>query len=138
MLRARICLAGGTLLLLFVSCRRSNETPRQLDANGGGSISNAGYNTSPISDDGQWMRSAKDYANTRFTGLDQITTENVKDLKLSWTFSTGVTRGHEAAPLVVNGTLYVVTPFPNILYALDLTKPNAPAKWTYKPDVQAA
>src|ERR1051325_9426422 len=108
MLRARVCLAGGTLLLLFVSCRRSNETPRQVDAKVSGSIRNVEHNTSPISDDGQWMRSAKDYANTRFSGLAQITTENVKDLKVSWTFSTGVTRGHEAAPLAVNGTLYVV------------------------------
>src|SRR6185312_9172232 len=40
----------------------------------------------------------------------------------------------EAAPLVVNNTLYVVTPFPDILYAIDLTKPGWPVKWTYKPN----
>src|SRR5690606_28007667 len=41
--------------------------------------------------------------------------------------------GHEGAPLVVGGTMYVVTPFPNKLYALDLTKPGAPMKWSYAP-----
>jgi lanthanide-dependent methanol dehydrogenase len=54
-------------------------------------------------------------------------------LKVSWTFSTGSDRGEEAAPIVVNNTMYIVTPFPNTLYALDLTQPGAPAKWSYKP-----
>ena len=70
---------------------------------------------------------------TRFSTLTDINTENVKNLKLAWTFSTGLTRGHEAAPLVVNNTMYIVTPWPNMLYALDLTKPGAPVKWAYKP-----
>src|SRR5919206_3163676 len=65
-------------------------------------------------DDGQWIRPAKDYASTRYSTLDQINTGNVKNLKLAFTFSTGLTRGHEAAPLVVNNTMYVVTPFPNL------------------------
>lgn len=89
-------------------------------------------------DDGQWAMPAKDYASTRYSGLRQITAQNVRNLKLHLTFSTGVLNGHEAAPLVVNGTMYVVTPFPNHLYALDLTKPGAPAKWVYKPKPEAA
>src|SRR3954462_2190499 len=79
----------------------------------------------------------KNYASTRFSTLNEINANNVKQLKLAWTFSTGLTRGHEAAPLVVNGTMYVVTPWPNLLYALDLTKPGAPLKWTYNPDPTA-
>jgi PQQ-dependent dehydrogenase (methanol/ethanol family) len=84
-------------------------------------------------DDGQWVMPAKDYASTRFSALNQINTENVKNLEVAWTFSTGHDRGEEAAPLVVNNTMYVVTPFPNVLYALDLTQPGAPAKWQYQP-----
>ncbi|HEY4671494.1 MAG TPA: methanol/ethanol family PQQ-dependent dehydrogenase, partial [Gemmatimonadaceae bacterium] len=72
------------------------------------------------------------------SGLNQITAANVKDLRLAWTFETGVLRGQEAAPLVVNSTMYIVTPFPNYLYALDLTKPGAPMKWVYKPGPIAA
>ncbi len=85
-------------------------------------------------EDGQWKMPAKDFANTRYSQLDQINTSNVKDLKVAFTFSTGVNRGHEAAPLVVNNTMYIVTPFPNILFALDLTKPGAPVKWSYNPN----
>jgi PQQ-dependent dehydrogenase (methanol/ethanol family) len=94
--------------------------------------------TASASDDGQWRMPARNFASTRYSGLNQITTENAKQLQLAWTFSTGVTRGHEAAPLVVDSTMYVVTPFPNYLYALDLSQPGAPAKWTYKPSPMLA
>ena len=53
-------------------------------------------------DDGQWIMPAKNYASTRFSTQTQINSQNVGSLKLAWTFSTGLTRGHEAAPLVVN------------------------------------
>ena len=89
-------------------------------------------------DDGQWVMAAKNYASTRFSTLTQINSQNVGNLKLAWTFSTGLTRGHEAAPLVVNNTMHVVTPYPNYLYALDLTKPGAPMKWMYQPHPEPA
>jgi PQQ-dependent dehydrogenase (methanol/ethanol family) len=76
---------------------------------------------------------AKNYASTRFSGLDEINTANVHALQVAFTFSSDVQRGHESAPLVVDGTLYFVTPFPNKLYALDLSKPAAPLKWVYDP-----
>jgi glucose dehydrogenase len=84
-------------------------------------------------DDNQWIMPAKNYASTRYSGLDQINPENVRLLQPAWTFSRGVWQGHEAAPLVVNYTMYTVTPYPNILYALDLRQPGAPVKWSYKP-----
>jgi alcohol dehydrogenase (cytochrome c) len=88
-------------------------------------------------DDGQWLMPAKDYASTRFSGLDQINAENVGGLQVAWTFSTGVLRGHEGAPLVVGDTMYLVTPYPNFLYALDLKHAGA-LKWTYKPKTARA
>jgi len=84
-------------------------------------------------DDGQWTMAAKNYASTRFSAAREIDTANVDDLQVAFTFSTGIAKGHEAAPLVVGGTMYIVTPFPNIVYALDLTQPGAPTKWSYKP-----
>lgn len=92
-------------------------------------------------DDGQWPMVAKDYANTRYSGLDQITTDNVKNLRVAWTFDTGVARGQEAAPLVIGDTMYLVTPFPNYLYALKLESDPAKGytqKWKYEPKPAAA
>jgi PQQ-dependent dehydrogenase (methanol/ethanol family) len=79
------------------------------------------------------LLATKDFANTRYSSLDQVNSGNVNQLKLAWTFSTGLVRGHEAPPLVVGNTMYLVTPFPNYLYALDLTKEGAPMKWKYDP-----
>ncbi|HEV8717487.1 MAG TPA: methanol/ethanol family PQQ-dependent dehydrogenase [Candidatus Binatia bacterium] len=84
-------------------------------------------------DPGQWVLPGKNYSLTRYSELKQISAANVKNLKAAWTFSTGVLRGHEGAPLVVGDTMYLVTPFPNLVYALDLTKPGAPVKWKYEP-----
>ena len=75
---------------------------------------------------------AKNYAATRFSGLAQITATNVAELRLAWTFTTDVRRGHEGAPLVIGSTMYVVSPFPNALYALDLANQGA-LKWSYRP-----
>jgi PQQ-dependent dehydrogenase (methanol/ethanol family) len=84
------------------------------------------------SEDGQWLMAAKDYANRRYSGLNQINTSNVKDLQIAWTFDTGITRGQEAAPLVVGKTMYLPTPLPNIMYALDLSR-NGELKWSFNP-----
>lgn len=67
--------------------------------------------------------SAKNFADTRHSALDQINAENVADLHVAFTFSTGVNWGQEAAPIVAGYTMYLVTPFPNILYALDSPVP---------------
>ncbi|MGH6835371.1 MAG: lanthanide-dependent methanol dehydrogenase XoxF5 [Methylocella sp.] len=80
----------------------------------------------------QWVMPTGDYANRRYSKLDQINSENVKRLVPVWSFSTGVLRGHEGGPLVIGSVMYISTPFPNIVYALDL---NHPGKiiWKYEP-----
>jgi PQQ-dependent dehydrogenase (methanol/ethanol family) len=90
-----------------------------------------------LANDGEWPMAARDYASTRYSPLDQVTVSNVRSLKVAFTFDTGVNRGQEAAPLVVGTTMYVVAPFPNYLYALDLTKPGAPMKWKFEPNPDA-
>ncbi|MCQ0093117.1 PQQ-dependent dehydrogenase, methanol/ethanol family [Roseovarius sp. M141] len=85
-----------------------------------------------IDDPGQWAIQTGDYQNHRYSVLDQITKDNVGDLQVDWTFSTGVLRGHEGAPLVIGDVMYVHTPFPNIVYALDL-KDDGRIIWKYEP-----
>jgi PQQ-dependent dehydrogenase (methanol/ethanol family) len=80
----------------------------------------------------QWARVEGDYAATRYSTLNQITTDNVGQLRVAWTFSTGVLRGHESAPLVIGNTMYMVTPFPNTVYALNLDDDHK-IEWSYTP-----
>jgi PQQ-dependent dehydrogenase (methanol/ethanol family) len=83
-------------------------------------------------DDKQWVMPAKNYASTRFSGLNQINAGNAGQLRVAWTFSLGSTHGQEAAPIIVNGTMYVVGPYPNELFALDAT--TGDLKWKYTPN----
>ncbi|SEP49692.1 PQQ-like domain-containing protein [Methylobacterium sp. ap11] len=78
-----------------------------------------------------------DYANTRHSGLDRITPDNVGRLNVAWTYSTGVLRGHEGAPLVVGHIMYVHTPFPNTVTALDLNQ-DGKILWRYAPRQDSA
>jgi lanthanide-dependent methanol dehydrogenase len=90
-------------------------------------------------DAGIWPLPGRDAQGTRYSPLTQITTDNVENLHVVWTFSTGFARGFEGQPLVVNNTMYVVTPWPNWVFALDLTKPDGPVRWVYKsPTARAA
>jgi len=79
-----------------------------------------------------WVMPAKDYANTRYSTLNQINTGNVGKLQVAWTFSTGVLRGHEGGPLVIGDVMYVHAPFPNTVYALDLNN-DGKILWKYEP-----
>ena len=83
-------------------------------------------------DPNQWVMPTGNYANHRYSALDQINSDNVGDLKVAWTFSTGVLRGHEGNPLVVGSMMYVHTPFPNKVIALDLDN-DASIAWEYEP-----
>jgi len=78
-----------------------------------------------------WASQSGDISNHRFSQLKQINAANVKNLQVAWTFSTGVLRGHEGSPLVVDGVMYVHTPFPNKVYAIDLDTQKI--LWRYEP-----
>jgi methanol dehydrogenase (cytochrome c) subunit 1 len=79
-----------------------------------------------------WVMQTKDYSATHFSELYDINVTNVKNLKVAWSFSTGVLNGHEGGPLVVNGIMYVHTPYPNNIFAIDLNEPDK-ILWEYKP-----
>jgi glucose dehydrogenase len=83
---------------------------------------------------GEWTMPGRDYVNSRFSPLGDINTSNVAQLKVASSMATGVLNGMEGQPLVVGSTMYVVTPFPNVLTAIDLTKPGGVAKWSYEPN----
>jgi PQQ-dependent dehydrogenase (methanol/ethanol family) len=82
-------------------------------------------------DSGQWVMPSQNYANLRFSELDEIKTDNVANLKAAWTMSTGATRGHEGQPLVIGDTMYFESAYPNHVYAIDLSDYHI--KWQYTP-----
>jgi lanthanide-dependent methanol dehydrogenase len=133
--------AAAVLALLGAACGPDAAPPRERAAQPRaaatvGSRAGAEAMLPPGTDSGEWTIPARDYGSTRFSPLEQITAGNVKDLRLVWSFSTGVLRGHEAAPIVVDGTMFIVTPYPNYLYALDVV--TGEQKWKYDPGAARA
>ncbi len=85
-------------------------------------------------DPGQWVMANHGYDGWNYSPLDRINTYNVKNLAVQWTFQIGVTDSLEAEPLVVGNTMYILTPKPNNVYALDLSR-NGYIKWSFQPDM---
>ena len=88
-----------------------------------------------IADPANWAAQAGDYSNHRYSELKQITASNVSKLQVAWTMSTGVLRGHEGSPLVIGDTMYIHTPFPNNVYAVNLK--DQTYRWKYEPKQDA-
>jgi lanthanide-dependent methanol dehydrogenase len=76
---------------------------------------------------------AHDDANTRYSPLAEITASNVAKLRPAWTFSTSTDKGEEAAPIVAEHTMFVVTAFPNRVLAFDLADADHKLLWTFDP-----
>ena len=88
-----------------------------------------------LADPSNWASQAGDNANHRHSTLKQINEQNIGKLQVAWTMSTGVLRGHEGSPLVVGDTMYLHTPFPNNVYAVNLK--DQTFKWKYEPKQDA-
>ena len=84
-----------------------------------------------IANPGNWAMQAGDMYNQRYSKLKQINTTNVNKLQVAWTFSTGVLRGHEGSPLVIDGMMYLHSPFPNKVFAVNLDTQKI--VWKYEP-----
>jgi PQQ-dependent dehydrogenase (methanol/ethanol family) len=84
-----------------------------------------------IADPANWAAQTGDYANQRYSELKQVNAGNVGKLQVAWTMSTGVLRGHEGSPLVIGDTMYIHTPFPNNVYAINLK--DQTYRWKYEP-----
>ena len=117
-----------------IGCRRNPES------GGGGSTPRGGVSGAPPSTHfvadlprGEWRMAAGDYGNLRYSTLDAINTTNVRNLRVVTTLTTGIPHGHEGQPLVVDNTMYVVTPFPNNLLAIDLANTGGALKFAYEP-----
>jgi lanthanide-dependent methanol dehydrogenase len=121
----QVCASIATLLLV-------SAPPASAQPNGARPAAGA---SGP--EDGQWTMPSKDYASTRYSGLNQINGSNVARLKLAFSFDTRNRRGQEAAPIVVGSMMYVITPYPNYVWALDLAKGGKP-RWVFRPHPKPA
>ena len=79
-----------------------------------------------------WPTIGLDYAETRFSKLNQITAQNVGKLGLVWSYPLESSRGVEATPLVVDGIMYVTASW-SVVHAIDAR--TGKRLWSYDPKV---
>ena len=104
-------------------------------------LSAFGQHKAKVGSDGEWPAYGRDPGGSRYSPLKQIDRSNVKTLRAAWTYRTGATAAKgrsvnnaafEATPILVDGTLYLSTPF-NRVIALDPA--NGSERWSYDPKV---
>jgi len=113
--RFRLFVASTAVVLTATSAALANDGLKDMQMNSS-----------------DWVMPLGNYSSHRYSELDQINKDNVGDLQVAWTFSTGVLRGHEGGPLVIGDVMYIHTPFPNKVFALDLND-NGRIIWKYEP-----
>jgi len=79
-----------------------------------------------------WLSYGRDYGETRYSPLDQITFSNVAELGTAWTYDTGTYRGLEATPIVRDGIMYATASW-SIVFAVDAR--TGEELWRYDPQV---
>ncbi len=77
-----------------------------------------------------WLMYGGSYNNQRYSTLEQINKDNVKDLQLVYVYQTGVTKSFETTPLVVNGIMYMTTPDSKVI---TLNAVTGEEMWRYEP-----
>src|SRR5690242_3643855 len=124
---------GAILLGLAISCGGAlaeDLTPARIKA-ATGAVDGAFIkgNTASSND---WPTIGLDYAETRFSKLSQITSDNVKGLGLVWSYNLESSRGVEATPVVVDGIMYQTASW-SVVHAIDAR--SGKKIWTYDPGI---
>ena len=112
------------ILATLAACKPERTPKPQTTLSGTEASAPAGIRLIAPLPESDWPLPNGDLANTRYSPLAQITPANVANLRVKTTLSTGIPHGHEGGPLVVGSTMYIVTPFPNNVIAVDLTQPG--------------
>lgn len=93
---------------------------------------NAAFMKSNAQQTADWPSYGLDYAETRHSRLNQISTSNVKELGLVWSYNLESKRGVESTPLVVDGIMYVTASW-SVVHAVDVR--TGQRIWTFDPQV---
>ena len=119
---------GAVLLaLLLVSCGQQSEVAQPMETG----VTGADIIAADEHPDA-WLSHGRNYAEDRFSPLAQVTSDNVSDLGLAWSFDLGASRGIEVTPIVHDGVMYVTGTW-NVVHALDAR--TGEELWRYDPEV---
>lgn len=116
------------LILTFSACSDSDNQEAQSSSMNEAKISKQADNASV-----DWAKFGNNYENHRFSQLKQITTENVGQLELAWSYKTGIKKTFQTSPIVIDGVMFITTPLNDVV---SLDAETGQEIWRYKHDLQ--
>ena len=120
-----------TSIILLTGCKQPEQ----------GSIEHINKVTSAVDDNrlanadktpGDWLSYGKNYAEDRYSTLEQINKNNIKNLGLAWSLILGTDKGIETTPLIVDGIMYLTGPWSKVFAVNAVT---GQLIWSYNPEV---
>jgi quinohemoprotein ethanol dehydrogenase len=81
---------------------------------------------------GDWLSYGKNYAEDRYSTLEQINKNNIKNLGLAWSLILGTDKGIETTPLILDGIMYLTGPWSKVFAVNAVT---GRLIWSYDPEV---
>ena len=128
-----------TSLTVFIlgSCSQSNEEEISSSISNLSGSSNIGLiNDERIiaaeSEPGNWLSHGRTYEEQRFSPLNKINKDTVKELGLVWSKDMGTNRALESTPIVVDGIMFFTSTWSRV-YAVDAL--TGETIWTFDPKV---
>jgi quinohemoprotein ethanol dehydrogenase len=128
--RNSLMIGLGSTLLCSAALAQTKGSPEHIKAVTS-AVDSASIKANTASSN-DWPTIGLDYAETRFSKLNKITTDNVKHLGLVWSYPLESSRGVEATPLVVDGIMYVTASW-SVVHAIDAR--TGKKIWTFDPGV---
>lgn len=133
-------LAGALVIWAGVLVYASFNDPQIANGAFGATAGTPAANANGI-DGADWPAYGRTQEGTRYSPLQQITPENVKNLQVAWTFRTGDMKGpndpveitSEVTPIKIGNLLYLCSPHQK-LFALDAK--TGTLAWTFDPKLQ--
>jgi quinohemoprotein ethanol dehydrogenase len=116
-------------------CARGVDEPATAGASTPGTAIDDAALVAADSRTDDWISYGRTYFEQRYSPLDQITTANVSQLGLAWSFDPQTNRGLEATPIVVDGTMFTTGSW-SVVFALDAA--TGELRWEYDPKVDKA
>lgn len=127
----RITLLTAVAVLSFTACQQQEKAPETQTKARTALVTDAAL-ANAESTPAEWLTYGGNYEEQRYSTLNKISKDNIKDLGVAWTFDLSTSRGVEATPIVVDGVMYVTGAW-SIVHALDAR--TGEELWTYDPEV---
>lgn len=122
-----------SIVAILIACKQQNKHGSEKHIKNATTAVDDNRLINADSSPGDWLSYGRNYAEDRYSALEQINKDNIKNLGLAWSLNLGTTvNGIETTPVVVDGIMYLTGPWSKV-YAVNAV--TGQMIWAYDPQV---